>query len=640
MTDIKQLLSKAEAAQAQGDLSSALSLFQQALQQDLNNIDLLIHCGNLSMQLERFEEGAGFFRRLLMLNKNPDVRNALCYALQAMGNQAHRNGKYPLAAACFEEALTHQPNNAVFWYNLGNAQRESNDLEVALTSFEKALAIEPNDADAHNNLGNIHGRRGNLNAAITHYKQALAINPKLYHALVHLVHQKQHTCDWNSEDGDITDQIATIREWVQHVPEAKVTPFAFIGMPSTTAEEQKLCASRYIMQHYADFIAQQDSLGFIYNTKKEKIKVGYLSADFRLHPLAFLITDLIEQLDRDQFEVVAYSYGATDETSERKRLVAAFDRFNDIRHLNDIEAAKKINVDGVDILVDLTGFTQSSRTGIIALKPAAIHINWLGYPGTMGEYTREDHQTQPLFDYIIADNIIAPNTNDFSEKIIYLPCYQPNNKRDINAKSTRADHHLPKDAFVFCSFNQTFKIDQKMFSIWMRLLNKTPNSVLWLLDCNVWAKENLIQAATSQGVAADRLIFAARVDNKTHMQRQQHADLFLDTLPYNAHTTASDALAAGLPILTCTGDTFASKVAASLLSQVDCDELICHTLDDYEIKALDLANNPDILAPIQKKLQKAVQTHDLFKPQKFAQRLEAEYQNIWETYCMNAGKSA
>lgn len=363
----------------------------------------------------------------------------------------------------------------------------------------------------------------------------------------------------------------------------------------------------------------------------KKLKIGYLSADFRLHPLAFLITELIEQHDRTQFEIVAYSYGMDDKTTERKRLQKAFDAFVDIRDLNDLDAAQKIRNDQVKILVDLTGYTQTSRTGIVALKPAAIHINWLGFAGTMGELNG-----QPLFDYIIADKTIAPDQTDFSEKILYLPCYQPNDsKRFIgNAEkkvSTKASQQLPERAFVFCCFNQTFKITPDIFKVWMQILKQTPNSVLWLLECNPWAKANLQREASNAGVDVLRLIFAPRVPIQLHLARHAHADLFLDTLPYNAHTTASDALFMGIPILTCVGKTFASRVAASLLNSVQLPELITEHLTDYAEKAIQLAHNPDALKEIKTRLNEQRLSSPAFQTARFAEELQQQYQHIWQT---------
>ncbi len=628
MADANQLIKDAKIAQSKGNDSLALDYFQQALSQYPNETSLLIACGNLCMKLQQFQQAASHFRSLLTLNNSPEVANALCYALQGLGNQSAREGRDKIAEACFLEALTYQPNHAIYLYNLGNAQRNLGKLDAAVASFKQAIQSNPNDADVYNNLGNVQRELGQIDLAIANYEKAIAINSNMHHSLAHLIHQKQHICDWRGEGkNNLHQQIATIREIVRTSPHAAIAPFAFLAMPGTTAEEQKQCAHHYIAQNFMPLHALRNQLAFTYNKQaKPKLKIGYLSADFRLHPLAFLISELIENHNRAQFEIYAYSYGADDKTDMRKRLMHAFDYFIDIRALNDIEAATQINQDGIDILVDLTGYTQSSRTAIAVLKPAAIQINWLGFPGTMGEFGAND----ALFDYLIADKIVAPNQAHFSEKLLYLPCYQPNNKRVYRKKSVKTDHALPKDSFVFCCFNQTFKISPDIFAIWMRLLKQVPNSVLWLLDCNRWAKANLEKEAESAGVDKSRLIFAARTSSELHIDRQQHADLFLDTLPYNAHTTASDALSVGLPVLTCKGNTFAASVAASLLNQIGLPMLICETLSMYEEKALHFAQNPHALATIKNNLKQSLTSSDLFNAKQFAANLEHQYLAIWQ----------
>ncbi len=635
MVDVNQLISKAQTAKNQGKDTLALDYFQQALSQYPNEIGLLSACGNLSVKLARYEEAVGYFRRILYINKTPEVRSALCYALQALGNQSQVNGQYQMAAACFEEALQHQPSNAAYWYNLGNAQRELHHYPAAAMSFQKAIANDPSFADAYNNLGNIQRELGQLDLAIESYQKALSINPDLFHALSHLVHQKQHICDWRGQGKhNLMAQIEQIRHWVRTTPEAQISPFAFLAMPTTTPEEQKLCASRYVEQNYRALYDLGKKEAFHHNAKsKSKINIGYLSADFRLHPLAFLITELIEIHDRSRFNIHAYSYGKDDTTPVRKRLIQAFDSFVDIRSMNDLEAAKKINDDQIDILVDLTGFTHSSRTGIVALKPAGVQINWLGYPGTMGAFNEDDNDA--LFDYLIADRTVAPNPTDFCEKLLYLPCYQPNTAREFSTTSNKMAHDLPQNSFVFCCFNQTFKITAEVFAVWMRLLKQVPDSVLWLLDCNQWAKENLRKEAKSAGIDHNRLIFAPRTHLEAHMERQRHADLFLDTAPYNAHTTASDIIWAGVPIITYLGDTFASRVAASLLKQIGLSELICESWESYEEKALALANNPHALDTLKTTIRSAKTQSNLFNAQLFAQQLEDQYQSLWQAHCQD-----
>jgi protein O-GlcNAc transferase len=633
MVDVNQLISNAQSAKNQGNETLALDYFQQALSLYPNEVGLLSACGNLCVKLTRFEEAAGYFRRILHFNKSPEVINALCYALQALGNQAQSKAQYQIAAACFEEALKHQPSNPAYWYNLGNAQRELQLFSVAATSFQQAIIGDPSFADAYNNLGNIQRELGQLDLAIESYQKALSINPNLFHALSHLVHQKQHICDWHGQgNNSLIAQIEQIRHWVKTKPEAQISPFAFLAMPSTTAAEQKLCASNYVEQNYRALFELGKKQAYQHKKHaKSKINVGYLSADFRLHPLAFLITELIENHDRSRFNIHAYSYGKEDETPVRSRLIQSFDSFVDIRTMSDLEAATKINHDQIDILIDLTGFTHSSRTGIIALRPASIHINWLGYPGTMGAFNQDDNDA--LFDYLIGDKTVAPNQTDFSEKLLYLPCYQPNARRDYSITSQKKAHRLPEDSFVFCCFNQTFKITADVFTVWMRLLKKVPNSVLWLLDSNQWAKENLRKEAKLAGVDQNRLIFAPRTPSESHLERQRHADLFLDTAPYNAHTTASDIIWAGVPIVTCIGNTFPARVAASLLKQIGLSDLICESLVDYEEKILTLANSPDKLKELKTLIDAARTDSNLFNACQFAQQLEAQYQSVWQAHC-------
>lgn len=613
---------------------NTLKHYQEALLRNPKDLDALINCGNLSVQLKRHEDAAGYFRRLMrILKTNLDVRDALCYALQALGNESHAQGGYVLAEACFSEALEYQPTNAVYWYNLGNARRELGKTKDALESFKQSIKFSQNDADAYNNLGNTQRELGLLDLAISSYELALKLNPKLYHAKVHLVHQKQHICDWTN----LQDDIAEIRDWVKYVPEAQVSPFAFLAMPTTTSAEQKLCADNWVNNRYKALISHGKSLNFSHPkpSNNRKIRIGYLSADFRLHPLAFLVSELIELHDRTRFEIIAFSYGVNDKTSARARLEKAFDQFYDVRNLSEIDAAKKIHACGIDILVDLTGFTQTSRSGIAALRPVPINVNWLGFPGTMGEIAEQNNK-QPLFDYILSDRFINPtdSANHYAEQLALLPnCYQPNDsKRPVGKTPARLTCHLPEGAFVFCCFNQTFKITPDVFAIWLRLLKAVPNSVFWLLDCNSWAKQNLMREAATQGIAEERLIFAPRVTIADHLARHVHADLFLDTLPYNAHTTCSDALWMGVPVLTCVGDTFSARVAGSLLNTLNLTELITYSLQDYENKAFYLVENPAILATIKKKLLTNNMTSPLFDTALFARTLEDMYQSMWKHY--------
>ena len=291
-------------------LENQLKHYQHILLRNPKDLAAQIECGNLCVELHRFEEAAGYFRRLVrVLKTNLAVRDALCFSLQALGNASHTQGRFALAEASFREALEYQPNNAAFLYNLGNALRELGKPKEAALHYQKALTITPNDADIHNNLGNVQRELGALDLAISSYQKALSLNPQLIHAKVHLVHQKQHICDWAGLDEDIVQ----IRHWVKTEPNAQISPFAFLAMPSTTAEEQKQCATNWVKNRYANLLEQAQQLNFQYKNNHQKIRIGYLSADFRLHPLAFLVTELIELHDRTQFEIFAFSYGVNDQ---------------------------------------------------------------------------------------------------------------------------------------------------------------------------------------------------------------------------------------------------------------------------------------------------------------------------------------
>lgn len=625
------------ALRANSQNEPAIACYRKALQINPRDLDLQNNLANAYMDTQRFEEAAGCYRRVLRaLPKNDDVRASLCRALEAYGYACHHKGLFVQAEAAYAEAVMVNPKLGHLHYNLGNAQRELGKTAAALKSYQQALALMPNDADTYNNLGNVLRETGQLNEAISAYQQALRINPDLHHARVHLVHQKQHACDW----AGLTEEIEKIRQMVREIPEAQVSPFAFLAMPGTSAKEQKRCADHWVQNRIApllqnQLLENQKPFSFEKSNPSKKLRIGYLSSDFRLHPLAFLITELIELHDRNQFEIYAYSNASDDKTAERRRLETAFDHFIDIRQLSIEQLAQRIHQDHIDILVDLTGFTQASRSAVVALKPAPISVNWLGFPGTMGMLN-----DGPLFDYILSDDFITPEhvQADYAEKLLPLPiCYQPSSRRLELAKAPSRDaYQLPTDGFVFCSFNQTFKILPDIFDIWMRLLKTKPNSVLWLLESNPVAKSNLQREAELRGVAANRLIFAPKVPIAEHFARHQLADLFLDTLPYNAHTTAGDALWMGLPVISCVGDTFASRVAGSLLNALDMPELITDTLESYEKKAMQLASNPAELIAIKNKLAANKASSALFNTALFTQNLENIYQSIWQKYLAKA----
>lgn len=610
------------ALRAAGQLPAAIAQFERAIQLNPQDADLWLNIASSHHASGDLHSALTAYRQALQLAPHEaEIRSGLLQALQTLGNQAQLGGQHALAADLCREAIHLQPQNAALHYNLGNALRELGQAAEAAASYRQALLLAPHDAEAHNNLGNVLRELQQLPEAIACYEQALKLNPQLYHARVHLAHQRQHICDWRFLQDDIRD----IRRWVAEIPEAQISPFAFLALPGTTPAEQLRCAQQWTQQRYQSLLKQPalcDQQAA--RADKAKLHIGYLSGDFRLHPLASLITEMLELHDRQSFSISAYSYAQDDGTAARKRLEAAVDSFVDIRSLSLQQAAQRIHADQVDILIDLTGYTQTSRTGILALRPAQLQASWLGFPGSMGA---------TFIDYLISDAIITPaeHSEHYSESLALLPhAYQPNdNLRPIAASSTRSAHGLPEQGLVFCCFNQSFKITPEVFACWMRLLLATPDSVLWLLECNSTASENLRQAAQAQGVDAQRLIFAPRVPLDQHLARHAHADLVLDTRPYNAHTTASDALWMGVPLITCAGESFASRVAASLLQAAGMAELVTESAQAYEALALNLAQDRTRLQ--QYKAQLSQRQGALFDTPAFTRDLESLYLRLWQT---------
>jgi predicted O-linked N-acetylglucosamine transferase (SPINDLY family) len=363
-------------------------------------------------------------------------------------------------------------------------------------------------------------------------------------------------------------------------------------------------------------------------TRKSKLAIGYISADFHTHATAYLIAELLEKHDRGQFDVFGYSYGPDDNSPMRGRLVGAVDRFADLEHASLAESVARIAADEIDVLVDLKGLTRGARTQILASRPAPIQVNYLGYPCTMAA---------PYMDYILVDDFVVPADQQpfFTEKLVHLPgCYQANDsQREIAPRTpSRAECGLPATGFVFCSFNNSYKITPDMFDVWMNLLKAVPGSVLWLLEGNRFVPVNLRAEARARGVSGERLVFAPKVTVPDHLARHRLADLLLDCFPVNAHTTASDALWAGCPVLTIAGETFVSRVAGSLLRAIGLPELITTTLEDYQAMALRLARDADLLAAVRGRLEASRLKCGLFDGAQFARNLEQAYVTMWQIH--------
>jgi len=433
----------------------------------------------------------------------------------------------------------------------------------------------------------------------------------------------QSMCEWEALDA----WRLQIRGVLGREEVRQVSPFLLLALSGFSAGEQRHCAELWVQDQLAAALLERADLAFVFHRlKKAKLRLGYLSSDFHEHATALLMVELFENHDHDRFEVFAYSCGADDGKGMRQRLEATFDRFTDIRGLSDIEAAHMIYRDEVDILIDLKGYTQGTRSAILNFRPAPIQVNYLGYPGTLGA---------GVCDYIVTDAFVTPpdSAPDYTEAFAYMPdSYQPHGRLGIiSAKPSRAAAGLPAEGFVFCSFNQAYKITPEIFNVWCHLLLSVPDSVLWLLK-NPLAEGNLLREAFHRGITADRIIFAANCPQSDHLARLQLADLVLDTAPYNAHTTASDALWVGVPIITCAGDTFPSRVAGSVLHAIGLEELVTTDLDRYFELALALASDADRLAQVKEKLAANRMTTALFGVEVYTRHLETLYDTMWRKY--------
>jgi len=615
----KKFIEEAEKFEREGDLSKAIHSLKKALQIEPKNYIIQIELGNLCASNKQFEEAAGYFRRsLYQFKDNVDIKNALCFSLTSLGNEYYLKSKFQLSEACFEEVLEYEKNNWVYYYNLANTQDKLNKISKAYENYQKAIKLNPNDADLWNNNGNSERKLGYLDKAVKSYQNALKIKPDLFHALVHLTHQKQHMCDWY----EIDQYLQKICSIVQTNAEALISPFAFIANPLSSPQDQLSCATQWTQNHFKDRVFTKGKW-----KRKNKVRIGYLSSDFKLHPLYFLIRDVIKYHNRNIFEIYAYDASPHENTNERKTLVKLFDYYRDISSLNDEKAVSLINDDEIDIFIDLTGYTNNSRAFIAPQLKNTSTINWLGYPGTMG-LTQE----KPLYDYILADHFIIPENDEnyYAETILRLPfAYQPNieNRAHLNQKN-REDYGIPENAFVYCAFNQSFKITELIFKAWLTLLEKYPKSILWLTHSNAWSTRNLKDYANKCGINPERIIFASRAPNDEHIARHALADLYLDTLPYNAHTSASDALSMNLPIVTLKGNTFASRVAGSLLHSLNLDELITKNIENYIRCASRLTEDLKYRQDIIYRLNEAKKSSPIFQPQLFVKTLESIYLNL------------
>lgn len=655
-------------ANAQGQYSVAVGWCQQAIRRMPKSPEAWYNLGIAYRGLGQGKQSIAALKQSSSLTRdNSDAQNSI-------GLQFLELGALREAEQCLRRALSLAPRFAFAHSNLGMLYEKEGRLEEAESSFKKALEIQPDLAQAYINLSAVLNRQKKYELAEVVARKSLEINPKsvetwrnrgaafldqekyidaipcfleslrldpngesllsgarsgeiqeqawsLYgdRVLGNLLSARMHLCDWSSfaETLDlVVQQIANGRR--------VISPFPILALTDDPAVHRQVAA-----QYVQDEAPGCSDLGLeIKPPCHEKLRIGYYSADFQNHATMYLMAELFELHDKNKFELIGFSFGPDIQDEMRARVSAAFDQFIDVRHRSDKEVAQLSRDLEIDIAVDLKGYTKDARSGIFAYRAAPVQVNYLGYPGTMAA---------SYMDYIVADRVLIPEESQvfYAEKVVYLPdSYQVNDtRRQIAPREfTRAELGFPASGFVFACFNNNHKITPSVFEGWMRILKRVPGSVLWLFKANPDAAANLRHEASVHGVDSERLVFAERVPLPEHLARIALADLFLDTLPYNAHTTTSDALWAGLPVLTCLGQSFAARVAASLLNAIGLSELITTTQQDYENLAVELASTPDRLQSIKQKLARNRLAAPLFDAKKFTGHLETAYKAMHERF--------
>lgn len=651
-TQIGSLFDQGLVHHQSGQLAQAEMFYQKLLKTHPRHFEGLRLLGVLAHQTNRPEMAVALLSKALEVKpKSGEAYFNIGFVFQSLGQLNE-------ALVSYSKAIALKPNFVDAHYNRGVVCKGLQRLNEALLSFDKVLALKPNFAEAHIYRGLVLSDLERLDEALASYDKAIALKPNTFEphcnrALALLALQrpeealvsfgkaieikpdllevddnflfgdffraKMMICNWQDFDDSLRKFEAGIRS------SRRITiPFPVLSL-FDSPELHKQAAKIYVDRKFP----QKNQIHpIVRRENNDKIRLGYYSADFYNHATAYLMAELFETHDRTQFELFGFSFGPDTQDEMSTRVASAFDHFINVKHMSDLEIAKYSRECGIDIAIDLKGFTKDLRTGVFAERCAPIQVNYLGYPGTMSaEY----------MDYIIADPTVIPRErrSDYTEKVVYLPnSYQVNDSsRQISKRTfTRQECGLPESGFVFCCFNNNYKILPSTFNTWMRILSAVEGSVLWLLEGNSAAAKNLQKEADSHGVDSSRLVFAKRLSLEEHLARHRQADLFVDTLPYNAHTTASDALWAGLPVLTCKGKSFASRVSASLLNAVGLPELITISQDDYESKAVELALNREKLLDIKYRLQKNRLTAPLFNTNLFARHIESAYRSMYEKH--------
>ena len=593
-------------------LDEALTSYDRAIEFKRDYAEAHYNRGTVLQELKRLDEALTSYDRAIECK--PDYTEAY----YNRGNALQELKRLDKALTSYDRAIECKPDFAEAYLNRGTVLQELNRLDEALTSYGSAIEFKRDYAEAYYNRATVLHELKRLDEALTSYDRAINLKPDYEYLYGFKLHTKMFMCDWQNFEADIQSLSLQITQGQKSSPS-----FPLLALIDSLPVQRKTSEIWIKDKHPIN-----TSLGSIPKSlRRNKIRIGYYSADFNEHPVSYLIAELFEIHDKNSFELIAFYSGLPNSSDIHKRVASAFDRFIDVRLQSDKDVALMSRDLGIDIAIDLTGLTQHSRVGIFSYRAAPIQLSYIGYLGTMGA---------DYYDYLIADKKIIPLESQqyYKEKIVYLPSYQVNDsKREIADNTfTRVELNLSENRFVFCCFNSNYKITPPTFDGWMRILNAVPDSVMFLYAENKWAENNLKLEAEKRRVSQTRLVFGARISRSDYLARYRAADLFLDTLPYNAGTTASDALWAGLPVLTCMGESFASRVAASLLNAIELPELITTTQEEYEATAIELATNPIKLKAIRDKLERNSLTTALFDTPRFTKHIEAAYKEMYECY--------
>ena len=625
----------------------AFDLLDKAIKLNPNNAALYLNRGNALYNLKQFSDALENYDKAILLksdyaeaysnrgdvlqhlkqfsiaiasyDKAIQFEAGLAETHYSRGNSLIHLNQFDAAIVSYDKAIQLKPDFAEAYSNHGNALKDSWKFDAAITSYNKAIQLKSDFAEAYFNRGGALSELSKLDDACASYDKAFQLDPDIEYLFGTLLQTRKNLCDWDNLESDVAELIKKIDLGI------KASPCFTILNLTTSLSLQRKASEIWISDKYP----YNPSLGQITKLQRSnKIRIGYFSADFREHPVSYSIVELFEMHDRSKFELVAFSFGPNTNDAMMKRVMLAFDEFIDVTTKTDSEIATLARSIKIDIAIDLSGLTANNRIGIFSYRAAPIQVSYMGYPGTSGA---------SYIDYYIGDKTVIPKESRqyYSEKIVYLPnsAIIKDRKRMISDKKfTREEVGLPTEGFIFCCFNTNYKITPDVFDSWTKILNAVKGSVLWLLAGNLTAAKNLRKEAEKRGLDPARLVFAKKMQLPEYLASYQISDLFIDTLAYTGATTTSDALWAGLPVVTCAGESFVNRMSASLLIAINLPELITYTRSEYEALAIDLATNPVKLRFIKDKLIANRLTTPLFDTPLFTRHIEDAYTEMFERY--------